>query len=373
VSTSGTMTTSGITLSLDFYRNTYALTINRNTTYISSVSGAGTYRWGQSVSISATPATNSKFTTWSQISGTTSSFASATTVSTTFTMPKSDATIYADGTSSNVTIATATYMQDVNSCPSSLATEVTYTLKDKRDNQEYTVAKLKDGKCWMTKNLNIAGGAVLTSADTDFTDSYFSSYSAGNSRLAKTSTGLQLPASALNGGFYTNNYSYVYNTSNNSCLSGSACYSYYSWDAATLGSGRSIGAANQDAPYSICPKGWKMPSTRTGTNSTADYRALFISLGGSASIYQYTSSTSPTASTMASKITASPYNYFRPGYCNYGMCQQVNDGGGFWTSTSADSSNNALNLGFGSGWSAVGLVDSNGRFLGLGVRCLFAS
>ncbi|MBQ9180473.1 hypothetical protein IJ135_00015, partial [Candidatus Saccharibacteria bacterium] len=156
VSTSGTMTTNGITLSLDFYRDTYALTINRNSTYISSVSGAGTYRWGQSVSISASPATNSKFTTWSQTSGTTTSFASTTTASTTFTMPKSDATIYANGDTTAITIANATYMQDVNSCPSSLATEVTYTLKDKRDNQSYTVAKLTDGMCWMSKNLNIA-------------------------------------------------------------------------------------------------------------------------------------------------------------------------------------------------------------------------
>ena len=49
------------------------------------------------------------------------------------------------------TLADVTYMQDVTSdIVANTAEEMTFTLKDKRDEQEYTVAKLKDGKLWMT-------------------------------------------------------------------------------------------------------------------------------------------------------------------------------------------------------------------------------
>ena len=44
------------------------------------------------------------------------------------------------------------------------------------------------------------------------------------------------------------------------------CYSYYSWDAATLGSGRSISTENTGAPYSLCPKGWRLPTSGSTEN-----------------------------------------------------------------------------------------------------------
>ncbi len=83
-------------LSLDLPRNTYTLTINYNQ-FIKSVSGAGTYRWGQVVPISAVSTGERTFRGWEQKSGTTGSFANAAALSTTFTMPKSNAVIFADG------------------------------------------------------------------------------------------------------------------------------------------------------------------------------------------------------------------------------------------------------------------------------------
>ena len=110
-STSATNVTSTQTLSLSLYRNTYQLTVNRNTTALASaeatttpVSGSNLYRWGQAVAITNTANTGYHFTTWSQTAGTVSSFDSATTATTTFTMPKSNATIYADGTANTYTI-----------------------------------------------------------------------------------------------------------------------------------------------------------------------------------------------------------------------------------------------------------------------------
>ena len=98
-STSGTMN-GDITLSLDLPRNVYSLIINSNATYISSVSGAGTYRWEQTVNISATVASSSRFSGWSLSSGTAGTFGDTSSASTTFTMGKGNATIYANGQSS---------------------------------------------------------------------------------------------------------------------------------------------------------------------------------------------------------------------------------------------------------------------------------
>ena len=79
---------------------TYTLTINKNNTYIDSVTpvSGGKYEAGEVIDIEAILKENSKFTSWSQTSGTTGSFGSTTSPSTTFTMPASNAEIYANGT-----------------------------------------------------------------------------------------------------------------------------------------------------------------------------------------------------------------------------------------------------------------------------------
>ena len=148
------------------------------------------------------------------------------------------------------------------------------TLYDARDNQAYTVAKLADNKYWMTENLNIAGGTALSSEDTDFDASYTLPTTNG---WTVTDGKLVLPASATKNDadnnlsdstqFGTDNYAYVFNSGNKENCGASSqntpCYSYYSWDTATLGSGRNINQDNTDALYSICPKNWRIPTSRT--------------------------------------------------------------------------------------------------------------
>ena len=98
--------------------------------------------------------------------------------------------------------------------------EHTYILKDARDEQDYTVAKLKDGKIWMTKNLNLAGGTVITSELSDVPANY----------TLPTANGFQegnkLPESSQEG-FSDNTMAYVYNTGNSTdnCAR-PGCYSY---------------------------------------------------------------------------------------------------------------------------------------------------
>ena len=155
------------------------------------------------------------------------------------------------------------YMQDFatlsgtkrNNVLGSMAQEVAYTLKDKRDEQEYTVAKLKDGNVWMTKNLNLAGGLTISSELSDVPEGY----------TLPIENGFQvenrLPES-LQSGFNDDIKAFLYNSNETQCSFGNPCYSYYSWTTATVGSGLNVTEVNADAPYSICPKGWRLPKSR---------------------------------------------------------------------------------------------------------------
>ena len=215
-----------------------------------------------------------------------------------------------------VSIADAEYLQEVNSCPADLPEEQVYTLKDKRDEQEYKVAKLKDGKCWMVENLNIAGGTALSSTDTDF-DSSYTLPTTGNWTV--TDGKLVLPASATKNSdndnladsaqFGTDNYAYVFNSGNKENCGAygqnTPCYSYYSWDIAALGSSRTIAAEDTDAPYSICPKNWRLPTSRytrpfdATTAENSDLYKLATNYGMSTGVW--------------SQSTANFYNQAGPG------------------------------------------------------------
>lgn len=128
----------------------------------------------------------------------------------------------------------------------------TGTLTDTRDGNTYTVAKLKDGKCWMTQNLSIMN-KTITSADSDLPDN-------------RTYT---IPARDFEN--FTGDYD------NDAVYSASDYGSYYSFYTATAGwADQNIREGN--APISICPKGWRLP---TG-GSTGDYSALYAKYNSSA-------------------------------------------------------------------------------------------
>ena len=246
------------------------------------------------------------------------------------------------------------------------------TIYDSRDEQGYTVTKLADGKYWMTKNLNLAGGTALSSTDTDFDSSYplptTDGWTVANNKLI-------LPASDNSStSFSTNNVAYVYNSGGETCGNNSPCYSYYSWDAATLGSGRSISTDNTNAPYSICPKGWRLPTTYNGSGSAAeatDFRALMIALGGSNSIQTYDNSTTPTGATLYGLIgPGSTPNFSRSGYYGDGSFGYAGPTSGFyWSATSYPSTNIARLLYFYSGYINTAGIDD--RRLGKAIRCVF--
>lgn len=252
-------------------------------------------------------------------------------------------------------------------------------LIDERDNKLYWVAKLADGNCWMTQNLDLAGGTELSSDTTDFVSNYTlpttNGWTVNNEKLV-------LPASAVKNSdnnnltdssqFSTNNYAYVYNSGNTTNCGASGqntpCYSYYSWDAATLGSGRSISTENTDAPYSICPKGWRLPTSGNSSNNEwkrGDFYALAKAYGADLESNYYQNSS--TFYNNAGPRTAVP-NFLLAGYYHTGSFDSGGSLGGYWSSTSYGNSYTARYLSFRS--SSVYSANRSNRRGGFSVRCV---
>lgn len=251
----------------------------------------------------------------------------------------------------------------------SMTAETNYTKTDSRDGQEYTIAKLADNKIWMTKNLNLAGGTEIENTKSDVPEGYTLDtaygFQSGNRLPASSTFVFDLDSETPDMWAYANNSSLT------TCGNNSPCYSYYSWTAATAGSGANIFTKDVDAEYSICPKGWKLPNNRSGTDDSSDFRALMIAYGGSSSIYSYDASTSPTGATMYGKITINPLpSFLLTGFYSDGSLSSGGVNGLYWTSTSFSSklSPDAYTLNFDS--TSVSLAGGKWRRYGLAIRCV---
>ena len=236
------------------------------------------------------------------------------------------------------------------------------TLHDARDGQKYTIAKLADGKYWMTTNLNLAGGTTLNASDSNVpSDNYYT-----------------LPASSTSG-FSSDTTAYVYNSGNTtSTCTGSGCYSYYSWLAATAGgkdsSGNAVSTNGYNAAYSICPKGWRLPTSTTSNASatsnnnwkTGDFYALATAYGANLESDYYQSA----ATFYNNAGPGTTPNFLLAGNYGNGSFGNGGSGGRYWSST-ANSSTYAYYLSFDSG--GVYSANSGRRRFGYSVRCVYGS
>jgi len=204
---------------------------------------------------------------------------------------------------------------------------------DSRDNQEYYIQKITTGAytlCWMTTNLNLAGGTALYSDTSNVPDGYPSS---GNTPY------YTLPTSSRNG-FTNDSVAYVYNSNSTQCGNNSPCYSYYSYSAATAGTNPASG----NAEYDICPKGWRLPNQ-------AEYTALLATYNKSA-------------------ISQDPWFGSYSGY--YWGSNDFRSGGGigrYWSST-AYSNTGAYRVDLGTLSSHNVLGANNVKHSGSAVRCV---
>ncbi len=324
---------------------------------------------------------------WAKTDSTTgASLSSTSDANPTYTMGTGDGAVTVTGKADKL------YMQNLTS--STIATLLpnkgdTATVYDSRDEQAYTIAKLEDGKYWMVENLNLAGGTALSADNTDVTSEYISGFTGSadestSPRLVKSGNTITLPTSDT-AGFGDNSSAFVYNSGNKTttCNSTTPCYSYYSWIAATLGGMQSDGSTAQttrgyNAAASICPKGWRLPTSTTSNASpttspnwkTGDWYALATAYGANLESNYYDSSADTGANfyNNAGPVANSVPNFLLAGYYGNGSFRNGGSYGHYWSATSC-SSTSAYDLLFYSSY--VYSADYGLRRLGYSVRCIF--
>lgn len=213
------------------------------------------------------------------------------------------------------TIDTAVCMQDMNDrVINSMEPEVQYQLYDNRDYKKYYVAKMKDGRVWMTQNLDLdlvsdttANNYVaLTSLNTDLNTYGSQNYTATNNyscsnasetcaggiitwvpdtTAATTTAEAWTPSNNVPYSFDRGEYYYYINSSGSAtpystkadceaAHNDGTCPhyhsgNYYNFTASVASNNTSDNALNSATMgNSICPKGWRLPQSKTSNTAT---------------------------------------------------------------------------------------------------------
>ena len=172
---------------------------------------------------------------------TTGTIASASSLSTTYTITSSNATLTATGLFNGPEIQN---LSDAN-CTSTASLAI-----DTRDETIYQVKRLEDGRCWMMQNLDLGRTALttdLTSTNTNLSTTVASSTFNGwikSTGSWTVSSGEIIP---VDGTDSVSNVPY------------GTLYNYYAASAGTI----STYSNAYNAVYDICPAGWRLPTGGT--------------------------------------------------------------------------------------------------------------
>ncbi len=167
------------------------------------------------------------------------------------------------------------YMQYITS---SACTATPLLVTDIRDGEEYYIQRLADGKCWMIQNLRLGTDKTVESSSVTLTpeDSNVAVTTTFNNKLPAPGV---IPSSNMKEiiDSRSSNKAYVYDGWVYYCTPTPGDTTqfvgcYYNWYTATAGTGTENSPAQEnDAPSSICPKGWALP--KGGTNG--DFQTLY--------------------------------------------------------------------------------------------------
>ena len=271
-------------------------------------------------------------------------------------------------------------------------------LTDQRDGNAYTIAKLADGKCWMTENLRIEANDTIGDTNKNLSQGYGTSITYGNftglanSENANFSTTNPPVANSLystngstvntikggNGSYYYARMPRYNNNNTNRFLTasyngtGSGTYyhwhgygNYYTWAAAMANikqynsptSTDDEGKTSETANTSLCPSGWRLPYGRnTGNgNTTGGFYYLNAMMGN-------------ITDTQASKTWRSfPNNYVYPGLFGRTGANGRSTSGFYLSSTAYG--DEFYYLGLGSMSITPGTI-SGGKYYGQSIRCV---
>ena len=288
---------------------------------------------------------------------------------------------------SATTIADAVCMQDMNQdIVSSMTLEEQYQLVDIRDEKTYFIAKLADGKVWMTQNLdlNLDANTKLTPENTDLNSEEAianGGWTPTRSTIDVTSNMTTTGASAtITGWEDDDNTPYSVDPGNvyfDGTFSSSTCNylttncthfentkqtlnnehghigNYYNWSAVVASNNTaSFTTQYADYPDSICPKGWRLPHGYSSSSGN-DFESLNTAYGGITNSDQ--------------TLLSTPLFFVRAGYVWSSALLNAANYGNYWSST-VDSSGSARSLYFRS--SNVGPSGYNYRFGGFSARCV---
>ena len=271
----------------------------------------------------------------------------------------------------------------------------TVRLQDTRDGKYYWVAKLADGNCWMTQNLDFdLGGHTLTPDDSDV-DSDWNYESEGGDWYTSVLAGSNSNDAIQ--GWDLGDYVWRTPTSTKYCqtdtnLSESSCSSYwqstagmtamteprtdgvtvdgstydahylvgnyYSYQAATADTAP---PGSGDASSSICPAGWQLPTSGDDRNNTPGSFYYLLN--------QYSLTSTPTSGN--NNIATSPLYFVRSGYVAPRENLYTAGGWGSYRSVRSTTIRIANGLYFDS--SSVSPSGSNSRNQGISVRCVAPS
>ena len=249
--------------------------------------------------------------------------------------------IMQDWTTASCTNMTAASYSDGTITPGSVV-----ALRDYRDNEVYTIAKLADGSCWMIENLRL--------------DPTVASISASNTNNP-TSTFI---SNRLN------TYSWC-STSNTDCVErvlsaenpiGVDAGRLYNWYTATAGNGTL--ETSDSSAGDICPTGWHLPTA----SYSSDYSALSVSVGGKND--NLDSTTTPSGATISARLRTYPYNFIYTGYRLVNTQYEGTTNGYYHASEGHETDGEYYKHFFNVGNSEVEITYGRRAYIGNAIRCV---
>ena len=242
------------------------------------------------------------------------------------------------------------------------------TLLDDRDadgtgtKKSYKVRKLADGNCWMVENLayDLVGlynnnkrgiGSRNDGTTFEMTDANLSSGVAGYYTTTANAYNYVInPNTKVLSNITRNNY-----TGN---VTGQTEY-YYNWTAATAGQGSQSDAAIATIDGSICPAGWRLPTSHTSSlEQNISWGKLTLAYLNSSMPYS--------GATGYQTLEQYPISLYRAGYINSGS-QSGATSGSYWTSVVNDA-NSGYSLYYST--SSVYPDGNSYKYRGLQIRCI---
>ena len=235
-------------------------------------------------------------------------------------------------------------------------------LKDSRDNEVYTVAKLADNNIWITENLRLVPNtsnitAINTNGPTqDFLDAYPSS-SSSTVATGQCSTDDSTCVDQIR--FNAHNLDRTLTPAYDGATNDTYWYSYgvmYNWYTATAGNG-TYNLTSSSAEGDLCPAGWHLP---TG-GSSGEWGILADSMTGSTKVAK------------AATLRAYPNNFLWSG--DYNPSKDIPDGvgkqGRIWSTTPVSNNiKNAYRMGYNSS-EITATTNSWNKWDNFAIRCIY--